>query len=365
MSDNRPAAFPGTRIFIAGHRGMVGSALARLLAARGHETIITRRSADLDLRDQAAVRTFFSRERIDCVLLAAARVGGIYANNTYPAEFIYQNLMIQSNVIHEAFRADVEHLLFLGSSCIYPRDCAQPMREEYLLTGPLEATNEPYAVAKIAGITMCEAYNRQYGTDYRAVMPTNLYGPGDNYHLENSHVIPAMIRKYHLAMLASQGRLAEIAADERTFGPIPDGIRRALDPDGGAPYVPLWGTGRARREFLHVDDMARACYHLMSCDRHRYLQALAGAERPPSFVNIGVGKDCTIGDVAEMIGTMVGFTGETRYDAAQPDGTPRKLLDTTRLNALGWQPAYALREGLQHAYDWYVAQTNADRDTER
>lgn len=367
MNEQHSASFSGQRIFVAGHRGMVGSAMVRLLRTKGHQTIITRSSSELNLTDQAAVRDFFGNEHIDCVVLAAARVGGIHANNTYPAEFIYQNLLIQSNVIHEAWRAGVERLLFLGSSCIYPRACPQPMREEYLLTGLLESTNEPYAVAKIAGIKMCEAYNRQYGTDYRAVMPTNLYGPGDNYHLENSHVVPAIIRKYHLALLATQARWTDIEADERTFGRIPDGIRQALglartagDPAGGAPYVKVWGSGQARREFLHVDDMASACYHVLTLARPLYRQALAHGDpslRPPSFINIGVGKDCTIQDLAEMIQTLVGFTGITRYDAAQPDGTPQKLLDITRLDKLGWRSSFSLTDGLRNAYAWYLART--------
>jgi GDP-L-fucose synthase len=352
---------------------MVGSAILRLLRKRGYENLVTRRSSELDLTDQRAVRQFFADESVDRVVLAAARVGGIYANNTYPAEFIHQNLMIQSNVIHEAWRAGVKQLLFLGSSCIYPRNCPQPMREEALLAGPLEVTNEPYAVAKIAGIKMCEAYNRQYGTDYRAVMPTNLYGPGDNYHLQNSHVIPAIIRKYHLARLARRQDWAGIEADERTFGPIPRDIRMALgigaatgqqDPAGGSVRVELWGSGQARREFLHVDDMASACLHIMEIDRQRWQRALAEGDSSgpsPSFVNIGVGKDCTIREVAEVIREMVGYRGETRYDASQPEGTPRKLLDTRRLQRLGWQPSFSLAEGLRDAYTWYLAQTEDGR----
>ncbi len=362
---------PLGRVYVAGHRGMVGSALVRLLRAKGHDDLVTRRSAELDLTDQAAVAAFFAAERIDTVFLAAARVGGIQANNTYPAEFIYRNLMIQGNIIHQAWRAGVKRLLFLGSSCIYPRLCRQPMREEYLLEGPLEATNEPYAVAKIAGIKMCEAYNRQYDTDYRSVMPTNLYGPGDNYDLEQSHVIPAIIRKYHLARLAADRRWSDIDADERLFGFIPEDLRRLLhrSPEAGreaarTPLVQLWGSGQARREFLHVDDMASACYHVIGLDRSVWRRALAVSgtvERPPSFVNIGVGKDCTIAEVAEMIRSIVGFSGETRYDTSKPDGTPQKLLDVSRLAALGWRPSFSLAAGLQDAYDWYLARTREQR----
>jgi GDP-L-fucose synthase len=371
MTGTRAESSLQRRIFVAGHRGMVGSAILRVLQKKGYKNIVTRRSAELDLTDQQAVRHFFAEEPIDRVVLAAARVGGIYANSTYPAEFIHQNLMIQSNVIHEAWRAGVKHLLFLGSSCIYPRDCAQPMREEALLTGPLETTNEPYAVAKIAGIKMCEAYNRQYDTDYRAVMPTNLYGPGDNYHLQNSHVIPAIIRKYHLARLARQRDWAGIEADERTFGPIPGEIRQALGmaetagqrPSAGAVRVDIWGSGQVRREFLHVDDMASACHHIMEIDRDTWQQALAAGdspEPPPFFVNIGVGKDCTIRQVAEVIREMVGYHGETRFDPSQPEGTPRKLLDTSRLHSLGWQPSFSLADGLRDAYSWYRAQAKRE-----
>lgn len=349
---------PHASIFVAGHRGMVGSAIVRKLQAEGYKNIITRTHSELDLIDQAAVRDFFRSEKVDYVVLAAAKVGGIHANNTYPADFIYMNLMIQSNVIHEAYKAGVEHLLFLGSSCIYPKMCPQPMKEEYLLSGYLEPTNEPYAVAKIAGIKMCESYNRQYGTSYQAVMPTNLYGPGDNYHLENSHVIPAMIRKYHLAKLAMEGNLAAIEKDQKRYGEIPEDIKRAIglaaSPHASrlTPHVLLWGTGKAKREFLHVDDMASACYHVMTSD--------AGASPPspltPHFLNVGTGKDDTIGEVAEIIREIVGFEGETIYDADKPDGTPQKLLDTSRINSQGWQPSFNLREGLEDAYKWYISE---------
>jgi len=351
-------------IFVAGHRGMVGSAVFRLLEGQGCRNLIVRTSAELDLTDQVAVRDFFRTHRIDQVILAAARVGGIVANNTYPAEFIRQNLAIQGNVIHEAWQAGVGKLLFLGSSCIYPKFCPQPMKEEHLLTGILEPTNEPYAIAKIAGIKMCEAYNRQYGTDYRAVMPTNLYGPGDNYHLQTSHVIPAIIRKCHLAMLAMDGNLDGIESDEARFGVIPDDIRASLGlsatHDKSAPYVRLWGSGNVRREFLHVDDMAAACLFVMSLNRKVYDEALSvegdgSGGSAPSFLNVGAGKDCTIREVAELIRELVGFSGETRFDRDKPDGTPRKLLDTSRLQALGWRPKYSLRDGLQDAYRWYCA----------
>ena len=350
-------------IYVAGHRGMVGSAIVRLLKREGYSNLIIRSSSELDLRDQDAVRAFFRTQQIDYVVLAAARVGGIHANHTYPGEFIYQNLMIQANVIHEAFAAGVSKLLFLGSSCIYPKFCPQPMKEEYMLSGVLEPTNEPYAIAKIAGIKMCESYNRQYGTAYRAVMPTNLYGPGDNYHLENSHVIPAIIRKCHLAKLAAAGDVRGIANDEQVYGPIPESIKATLfEIDGQAlrskPYVQLWGSGKGRREFLHVDDMAAGCYEIMTMDKGEYDQSLMthGSDSTlslPSFLNVGVGKDCTISEVATLIQRIVGFTGELRYDTAQPDGTPQKLLDITRLGTHGWQPSFSLSEGLEDTYKHY------------
>jgi GDP-L-fucose synthase len=348
-----------SRVYVAGHRGMVGSAMVRLLQDRGYRHIVTRTSAELDLCNQAAVADFFAHEPIDYVVLAAARVGGIHANNSYPAEFIHQNLMIQANVIHEACQAGVEHLLFLGSSCIYPRSAQQPMQEEWLLTGALEQTNEPYAVAKIAGLKMCESYNRQYSTDFRAVMPTNLYGPCDNYHLENSHVIPAIIRKYHLARLAAEQDTAGIARDEELLGPIPEEIRKSL---AAPPYVQLWGSGSARREFLHVDDMARGCYHVMQQDRKTYARVLSDFDRsvatvPPCFINIGTGTDLRIREVAELIRDIVGFHGETRYNTSQPDGTPQKLLDIGRITRLGWEPQFSLEDGLRDAYRWYRQQT--------
>jgi len=334
-----------SKIYIAGHRGLVGSALMRRLTAaaasspsplagecRGervnegentpYTNIITRTHAELDLTDQHAVRTFFEKEKPEYVFLAAAKVGGILANNTYPAEFIHQNLAIQTNVIHEAYRAGVKRLLFLGSSCIYPRDCPQPMKEEYLLTGPLEATNRPYAVAKIAGIEMCWSYNRQYGTQYLAVMPTNLYGPGDSYDLNNSHVIPALIRKFHEAKL---NKSKEAVA---------------------------WGSGTPRREFLYSDDMADACVYLMNLPDTDFYQ-LQTADGPP-LVNIGTGEDLTIRELAGLVKCVVGFEGVITFDAAKPDGTPRKLMDVSRLHKLGWRAGTPLDEGLRLAYSAFA-----------
>src|SRR5690242_20425470 len=292
---------------------MVGAAIVRALARRGATRIVTRTHAELDLASQADVRAFFESECPDSVVLAAAKVGGIHANDTYPAEFIYENLVMEANVVHEAWRAGVKELLFLGSSCIYPRMAPQPMREDALLTGPLEPTNEPYAIAKIAGIKLCESYNRQYGTDYRSVMPTNLYGPGDNYHPENSHVIPALIRRFHEAKQA------------------------------GASKVTIWGTGTPRREFLYVDDMADACVHVMELDRAAY-----DANTSPmlSHINVGTGEDVTIREVAEIVRKAVDFKGEIEFDTSKPDGTPRKLMDTAKLTKLGWTPSMRLGEGI-------------------
>ncbi len=349
------------KTYVAGHRGMVGSALVRQLRRRGCKNIITRSHAELDLTDQAAVGRFFRTEKVERVVLAAAKVGGIHANSVYPADFIYINLMIETNVIHQAFKAGVQNLLFLGSSCIYPKLAPQPIKEDHLLTGTLEPTNEPYAIAKIAGIKMCEAYNRQYGTCYRSIMPTNLFGPGDNYHLENSHVIPAMLRKYHLAKLAMDGNIAAIIADEACYGVIPEDIRQALGYSGEtkslqrghAPKVILWGTGSPRREFLHVDDMATACIHVMHLDQSHFV------DNNPSFLNVGTGKDITIRETAACIAELVGYTGETVYNADQPDGTPRKLLDTSRINHLGWQPRFSFTEGLEDTYHSYLRAINS------
>jgi GDP-L-fucose synthase len=310
------------KIYVAGHRGMVGSAIVRALQARARVQIVTRTHAELDLTSQADVRAFFAHERPAKVVLAAAKVGGIHANNTYPAEFIYQNLMMEANVVHEAWRAGVRELLFLGSSCIYPRMAAQPMREDALLTGTLEPTNEPYAIAKIAGIKLCESYNRQYGTDYRSVMPTNLYGPGDNYHPENSHVIPALIRRFHEAK------------------------------ESGAEKVVIWGTGRPKREFLYVDDMAAASVHVMELDRATYD---ANTQPMLSHINVGTGEDLAIGELASLVGQVVGFAGRIEYDATKPDGTPRKLMDVGRLQKLGWKARVGLPEGLAVAYRDFLA----------
>ena len=308
-------------IYVAGHRGMVGSAIVRNLQAKGFNNIVTRTHAELDLTNQAAVQQFFEIERPDQVYLAAAKVGGIHANNTYPAEFIYDNLMVQNNVIHHAFLAGVKKLLFLGSSCIYPKLASQPMSEDALLTGKLEPTNEPYAIAKIAGIKMCESYNRQYGSshgvDYRSVMPTNLYGPGDNYHPENSHVIPALIRRFHEAKVSN------------------------------APEVVIWGTGTPKREFLYVDDMAAASVFVMDLDKKTYDQH---TEPMQSHINVGYGSDVTIGELAKAVGEAVGYQGKIGFDSTKPDGAPRKWMDSSRLNKLGWQPKVDLQEGLVLAY---------------
>jgi len=315
------------KIYVAGHRGMVGSAIVRQLLAQEHpaERIVTRTHADLDLTDQAAVRAFFATERPDQVYLAAAKVGGIHANNTYPAEFIYQNLMMQANVIDAAFNNGVQKLLFLGSSCIYPKLAPQPMREDALLTGTLEATNEPYAIAKIAGIKLCESYNRQYGkchgVDYRSVMPTNLYGPSDNYHPENSHVIPALIRRFYEAKTSN------------------------------APSVAIWGTGTPRREFLYVDDMAAACLHVMSLSKAVYDQH---TQPMLSHINVGCGYDITIGELAETIARVIGYEGVIAFDPSKPDGTQRKLMDSSRLNSLSWQAKVGLEVGLTKAYEDFL-----------
>ena len=316
----------GQKIYVAGHRGMVGSAIVRNLKAQGYNNIVTRTHAEMDLTDQAAVKFFFEQEKPDQVYLAAAKVGGIHANNTYPAEFIYDNLMVQNNVIHQAFLNGVKKLLFLGSSCIYPKLAEQPMSEDALLTGKLEPTNEPYAVAKIAGIKMCESYNRQYGeshgVDYRSVMPTNLYGPGDNYHPENSHVIPALIRRFHEAKVAN------------------------------APEVVIWGTGTPRREFLYVDDMAAASVFVMQLDKATYDTQTQPMQ---SHINVGYGSDLTINELAHAVANATGYKGNIVFDSTKPDGTPRKWMSSERLNRLGWMPRVNLEEGLREAYFEFAA----------
>ena len=316
------------KIYVAGHRGMVGSAIIRELAKQGQTNIVVRTHAELDLTDQQAVRTFFETEKPDQVYLAAAKVGGIHANNTYPAEFIYQNLMMEANIIHEAYKHGVQKLLFLGSSCIYPKLVEQPMKEQALLTGILESTNEPYAIAKIAGIKLCESYNRQYGVDYRSVMPTNLYGVGDNYHPENSHVIPALIRRFHEAKMSN------------------------------APEVVIWGSGSPMREFLYVDDMAAASVYVMNLDKGIYDQH---TEPMLSHINVGFGSDVTIKALAQTISAVVGYQGRIGFDITKPDGTARKLMNSERLNSLGWRAQVDLKEGLTKAYQDYLANSEALR----
>ena len=351
-----------SKVFVAGHRGLVGSALMRNLRERGYANLLTRTHVELDLTDQAAVEAFFAAEKPDYVFLAAAKVGGIHANDTYPAEFIRDNLAIQTNVIHAAYRHNVKRLLFLGSSCIYPKLAPQPLKEEHLLSGPLEPTNRPYALAKIAGIEMCWSYNRQYGAQYLAAMPTNLYGPGDNYNLMNSHVIPAMIRKFHLAKLAAERNWPAIEQDEARHGPIPEDLKKlfqetcTLNLD---PCISLWGTGTPRREFMYSDDMADACVYLMNLPDEQFVPLL-GQDRNDGLaplVNIGVGHDLTIRELAETVQDVVGYQGALEFDATKPDGTPRKLMDVARLNAMGWKATTVMREGLALAYRDFLAST--------
>ncbi|MBD3768104.1 MAG: GDP-L-fucose synthase [Gammaproteobacteria bacterium] len=316
------------RIFVAGHKGMVGSAIVRQLSQDPQNVIITAIRAELDLTNQQAVNSFFEEQNVDQVYLAAAKVGGIHANNEYPAEFIYENLMIEANIIHAAHQNDVQQLLFLGSSCIYPKMAPQPMKEDALLTGTLECTNEPYAIAKIAGIKLCESYNRQYGRDYRSVMPTNLYGENDNFHPENSHVIPALLRRFHEAKLAN------------------------------APVVNAWGTGKPMREFLYVDEMAEASIFVMNLDSEIYQR-----ETQPmlSHINVGTGVDCTIKELTETVAKVVGYQGEIHWDSTKPDGTPRKLMDVSRLERLGWKAKISLEEGLTKTYAWFLAHQDSFR----
>lgn len=312
---------PHTKIYVAGHRGLAGSAIVRGLEAAGCKNLLLRTHRELDLIDQAAVRSFFEGERPEIVVLAAAKVGGILANSMYPGDFIYENLMIQSNVMHWSRKTGVRRLLFLGSSCIYPRMAPQPMKEEYLLSGSLEPSNDAYAVAKIAGIKMCESFNRQFGTGFISVMPTNLYGPEDNFDLDNSHVLPALIRKFHEARTS------------------------------GAPEVVVWGTGSPRREFLHADDMAAACVHLLDLPDTTYKDLVT--QLKPCLINIGTGRDITIKDLAELVKEIVGYTGGILFDTSMPDGTPQKLLDISRLDGLGWKAKVSLRQGIADTYDWY------------
>ena len=310
------------KVFVAGHRGMVGAAIVRNLEQRGDTEIITRTRSELNLTEQREVSDFFAENNIDEVYLAAAKVGGIHANNTYPAEFIYENLMIEANIIHAAHKNNVQKLLFLGSSCIYPKLAEQPMTESALLTGTLEETNEPYAVAKIAGIKLCESYNRQYGRDYRSVMPTNLYGPHDNFHPENSHVIPALLRRFHEAA------------------------------QRGDSEVVAWGSGKPMREFLHVDDMAAASIHVMELDDETYQ---ANTQPMLSHINVGTGEDCTIRELVETVAKVTDFKGEIVWDTTKPDGAPRKLMNVSRLHDLGWKHTYDLESGLKHAFEWFLA----------
>ena len=315
------------RVFVAGHNGMVGSSIVRTLQAQGHN-LVTAPRRELDLTDRQAVTAFLKQAEPEIVVVAAAKVGGIHANDTFPAEFLFDNLLVETHLIDGAFQAGCNRLLFLGSSCIYPRMAAQPMREDSLLTGPLESTNEPYAIAKIAGIKLCESYNRQYGTDYRSVMPTNLYGAGDNFHPENSHVAPALMRRFHEAKLA------------------------------GDAEVMVWGTGNVMRELLHVDDLAAACVHVMGLEK----SVIESATAPMcSHINIGTGVDVTIRELAETIKLVVGFEGELKFDASKPDGTPRKLLDVSKINSLGWQAKISLQDGLRSTYEWFLANQESVR----
>ncbi len=311
----------GSKIYVAGHRGMVGSAIVRQLEEQGYTNVIVKTRAELDLVNQQSVADFFSQEKPDAVFLAAAKVGGIHANNTFPAEFIYENMMMEANIVHQAYSNGVKKLLFLGSSCIYPKLAQQPMQETALLTGTLEQTNEPYAVAKIAGIKLCESYNRQYDVDYRSVMPTNLYGPNDNFHPENSHVIPAMLRRFHEAVLSN------------------------------AETVVVWGSGKPMREFLYVDDMAAASIYVMNLDSETYQ---THTQPMLSHINVGTGLDCTIRELAETIAKVTGFNGQLEFDSTKPDGAPRKLMDVSRLKDLGWSASVSLEEGLKRSYQWFL-----------
>jgi len=345
------------KIYIAGHTGLVGSAILRRLQSDGYKNILVRTHKELDLEWQKEVENFFEKEKPEYVFLAAAKVGGILANNNFPAEFIYKNMIIETNIIHSAYKNGVKRLLFLGSSCIYPKLAPQPMKEDYLLTGQLEPTNEPYAIAKIAGIKLCQAYNRQYATKFFSVMPTNVYGPEDNYNLENSHVIPAMIRKFHLAKLAIKGEWQMIKKDESLYGSIPkdvmDNLRSISSTSGQSKAFRLWGTGSPRRELLYVDDLADACAFIMNLEDLLFNEILGGDQLP--LMNIGCGKDQTIKDLASMVAGIVGYTGGIEWDHEKPDGMPRKLLDICRIKELGWQPKVSLDQGIKLAYQNYMA----------
>lgn len=375
MKTSSPGLDERMNIYVAGHRGMVGAAICNHLKEKGYKNIVTRSHKELDLIDQRAVGNFFQKQPVDLVVLAAAKVGGIFANNQYPAEFIYQNLMIEANVIHQAYAAGIKRLLFMGSSCIYPRKAPQPMKEEYLLSGKLEPTNEPYAVAKIAGIKLCAAYNRQYNTRYYAVMPTNLYGTNDNFDLLNSHVLPAMIRKFHLAKLASSGDWNAIINDQGKYGMIPDDFLACLvsisrtcgylpltpgnekidaadSGDSVEPSVILWGSGKPRREFLHVDDLAEASFFVMNLNDDAVDSLFVDRSLP--ILNIGCGEDLALDEVAAMVAEEVGYTGDIVWDKSKPDGVPRKLLDVSKLKNLGWKPKKLLKAGIRKTYEWYL-----------
>ena len=356
-----------SKIYIAGHTGLVGSALFRRLKGDGYSNLIIRKHSDLDLTRQDDIEAFFQTKRPEYVFLAAAKVGGIMANHTYPAEFIYTNLAIQNNLIHAAWKTGVKRLFFLGSSCIYPKKCPQPMKEDYLLTGTLEPTNEPYAIAKIAGIKMCQSYNRQYGTKYICVMPTNLYGPNDNFDLETSHVLPALIRKIHLAKLANQGDWEAIKKDEQNYGTIPVEIKLSIGlktsasnfktiTSGFKPSVLLWGSGNPRRELLHVDDLADACIFLTKMNEKVYDLFFDNNHTP--LINIGCGEDRTVRELSEIVAEIVDYNGDISWDQDKPDGTLQKLLDISKIKKLGWKPNITLKNGIQSVYKWYLKGEN-------
>lgn len=350
------------KIYVAGHNGLVGSAIVRKLTIQKYTNVICRPHSELDLTSQASVSDFFKRERPEYVFLAAARVGGILANDTYPADFIRDNILIQTNIIESAYRNRVKRLLFLGSSCIYPKLAQQPIKESSLMTGPLESTNSAYAIAKISGVEMCWSYNRQYGTQFIPVMPTNLYGPGDNFDLKTSHVLPALIRKFHLAKFILEENLTAVIDDEKHFGLIPEDIKTGLgfhpissvselgEPSSSA--VTIWGSGTPRREFLHVDDLADACIFLMELDQ----DIIISENISPILINIGTGKDITINELASLVKRIIGFEGSVVYDKSKPDGTPRKLMDVSLLSSLGWSYKIDLEQGIEQTYRWYIKQ---------